>query len=107
MYQKRRAFENVLILGLDIMSIAISLAVAFWMRYGLIYGRDSRGDQMWLVAFMFALYAAINIFEDFNDHFFRRGAFEEFENVIKAEVVFSLSLVLVLFLIHRSLRCQG
>lgn len=102
MYQKRRAFENVLILGLDIMSIAISLAVAFWMRYGLIYGRDSRGDQMWLVAFMFALYAAINIFEDFNDHFFRRGAFEEFENVIKAEVVFSLSLVLVLFLIHRS-----
>ncbi len=102
MYQKRRAFENVLILGLDIMSIAISLAVAFWLRYGLIYGRDSRGDQMWLLAFMFALYAAINIFGDFNDHFFRRGAFEEFENVIKAEVVFSLSLILILFLIHRS-----
>ncbi len=102
MYQKRKAFENVLIMGLDMISIAISLAVAFWLRYGLIYGRDSRGDQMWLLVFVLALYAAINILEDFNDHFFRRGAFEELENVIKAEVVFSLSLILILFLIHRS-----
>ena len=85
MYQKRKAFENVLIMGLDMISIAISLAVAFWLRYGLIYGRDSRGDQMWLLVFVLALYAAINILEDFNDHFFRRGAFEELENVIKAE----------------------
>ena len=102
MYQKRKAFENILILGLDTLSITASLAIGFWLRYGVIFGRFEHRDQMWLLVFMLALYAAINIFADFNDHFFRRGLFEELENVIMAEVVFSLSLLLVLFLIHRS-----
>lgn len=102
MYQKRKAFENILILGLDSMSLAVSLAIASLLRYGVIFGRFEHGDQMWLMVFMLVLYAAINIFVDFNDHFFRRGLFQEAENVIKAEVLFSLVLVLVLFLIHRS-----
>ena len=102
MYQKRKAFENILILGLDILSITVSLAFAFWMRYEVIFGRDVHGDQMWLLVFILALYAAINIFVDFNDHFFRRGPFEELVNVVRAEVWFGLALVLILFLIHRS-----
>lgn len=102
MYQKRKAFENILILGLDIISIAVSLAIAFWIRYGVIFGRNQDGDQSWLIIFMLVLYAAINIFEDFNDHFFRRGLLEEIENVIKAEVVLGLSTLLLLFLLHRS-----
>lgn len=102
MYQKRKAFENILILGLDIASILTSLAIAFCIRYGTIWGQDQHGDRMWLVMFMVVLYAAINIFEDFNDHFFRRGLFREIENVIKAEVVFALTLLLLLFLLHRS-----
>ena len=102
MYQKRKAFENILILGLDIVSILTSLAIAFWIRYGAIWGQNQHGDRMWLVMFMAVLYAAINIFVDFNDHFFRRGLFEEIENVVKAEVIFALSLLLLLFLLHRS-----
>ena len=39
MYQKRKAFENILILGLDVISIAVSLAIAFCIRYGMIFGR--------------------------------------------------------------------
>ena len=73
MYQKRKAFENILILGLDTLSITASLAIGFWLRYGVIFGRFEHSDQMWLLVFMLALYAAINIFADFNDHFFRRG----------------------------------
>lgn len=102
MYQKRKAFENILILGLDIASILTSLAIAFGIRYGAIWGQDQHGDRLWLVMFMVVLYAAINIFVDFNDHFFRRGLFREVENVIKAEVVFALTLLLLLFLLHRS-----
>ena len=70
MYQKRKAFENILILGLDTLSITASLAIGFWLRYGVIFGRFEHRDQMWLLVFMLALYAAINIFADFNDHFF-------------------------------------
>lgn len=102
MYQKRKALENILILGLDLGSIVASLTLAFWIRYGAVFGQAQHGDQSWLVMFMAVLYAAINIFVDFNDHFFRRGLSEEIENVAKAETIFVLFLVLALFLLHRS-----
>lgn len=102
MYQKRKAFENILILGLDVLSIAVSLAIAFCIRYGMIFGRAQEGDQGWLFIFMLVLYAAINIFVDFNDKFFRRGFLEEFESVVKAELILGLSMISILFLLHRS-----
>lgn len=102
MYQKRKAFENILILGLDVISIAVSLAIAFCIRYGMIFGRAQEGDQGWLFLFMLVLYAAINIFVDFNDKFFRRGFLEEFESVVKAELILGLSMISILFLLHRS-----
>ena len=93
MYQKRKAFENILILGLDVISIAVSLVIAFCIRYGMIFGRAQEGDQGWLFLFMLVLYAAINIFVDFNDKFFRRGFLEEFESVVKAELILGLSMI--------------
>lgn len=102
MYQNKKALENILILFLDLISLTISLGIAFWIRYGIIYGRFEHGDQIWLLTFTLVLYSLIHILMDYNRHFFRRGAFEELVCVIQSEIVFSVVLVLMLFIMHRS-----
>ena len=102
MYQSRKALENLLILLVDIVSLTVSLGIAFWMRYQLIFGRFQSWDQLWILIMTVILYAFIAIFMETNRHFFRRGMFEEFVNIVKSEIVLSVVLVLMLFLMHRS-----
>ena len=81
MYQKRKTIENMLIWLLDICCILCSSVMAFWIRYGRVYGRYEHGDQSWQIVFMCLLYILINVFIDFNHHFFRRGYFDELVSV--------------------------
>lgn len=69
MYQKRRNMENMLIWLIDIFCILCSSALAFWIRYGILYGSFEHGDQAWLVFTMCLLYILINVCVNFNHHF--------------------------------------
>lgn len=101
MYQKRKALENFLILGVDVVSLTISLFAAFWLRYHVIFGRFKHWDQLWIWALVVLLYVALNVVVDFNHHFFRRGRFEELVSVAKAEAFLAIGWIVLLFIMHR------
>lgn len=102
MYENKKAFESNLVLIVDLCSLMISMGIAYGIRYGTFYGRFEHGDQIWLLLFSIALYGLMFVLMDFSHHFFRRGMFEEFVSVVKSELIFSVVLVLALFMMHRS-----
>ena len=97
MYENKKTFESILVLIVDLCSLIVSMGIAFWIRYGIFYG-----DQIWLLLFAIALYGLIFVLMDFSHHFFRRGMFDEFVNVVKSELIFSAVLIMALFVMHRS-----
>lgn len=102
MYQERKNFENMLIWIIDILCMLMSFAVAFSIRFGLIYGVNERGDQIWQTVYMVLLYVLINVCIDFNHHFFRRGYLDELTQVLKEEVIFSVVWIVLLYIMHRT-----
>ena len=102
MYENKKTFESILVLIVDLCSLIVSMGLAFWLRYGIFYGRFEHGDQIWLLFFAVALYGLMFVLMDFSHHFFRRGMFDEFVSVVKSEVIFSAVLILALFVMHRS-----
>lgn len=102
MYENKKTFESILVLIVDLCSLIISMGLAFWLRYGIFYGRFEHGDQIWLLVFAVALYGLMFVLMDFSHHFFRRGMFDELVSVVKSEVIFSAVLILALFVMHRS-----
>lgn len=102
MYENKKTFESILVLIVDLCSLIVSMGLAFWLRYGIFYGRFEHGDQIWLLVFAVALYGLMFVMMDFSHHFFRRGMFDEFVSVVKSEVIFSAVLILALFVMHRS-----
>ena len=102
MYENKKAFESILVLIVDLCSLMVSMGIAYGIRYGTFYGRYEHGDRIWLLLFSIALYGLMFVLMDFSHHFFRRGMFEEFMSVVKSELIFSVVLVLALFMMHRS-----
>lgn len=102
MYENKKTFESILVLIVDLCSLLVSMGLAFWLRYGIFYGRFEHGDQIWLLFFAVALYGLMFVLMDFSHHFFRRGMFDEIVSVVKSEVIFSAVLILALFVMHRS-----
>lgn len=102
MYENKKTFESILVLIVDLCSLIVSMGLAFWLRYGIFYGRFEHGDQIWLLVFAVALYGLMFVLMDFSHHFFRRGMLDEFVSVVKSEVIFSAVLILALFVMHRS-----
>ena len=102
MYQKRKSIETMLIWTLDIVCILCSCAAAFWIRFERFYGAVSHWDQIWQISFMIFIYIMINVFVDFNHHFFRRGSFEELVSVVQMEAIFAICWVVLLFILHRT-----
>ena len=94
--------ENMLIWLIDIFCILCSGALAFGIRYGRLYGAFQNGDQVWLVVTMCLLYILINVFVNFNHHFFRRGYFDELVSVVRLEIALSICWIVLLYAMHRS-----
>lgn len=102
MYQKRKSLEKFLLLFIDIIVIWISGGIAFGLRYGFFYGRDSYINQLWQISLITLIYVILSFFTDINNHFFRRGYFEEFVSVFSNQTVLTIIWILILFLIHKS-----
>lgn len=86
----------MLIWLIDIFCILCSGALAFGIRYGRLYGAFQHGDQVWLVVTMCLLYILINVFVNFNHHFFRRGYFDELVSVVRLEIALSICWIVLL-----------
>lgn len=99
---KRKGFEKAIILCVDLVSILISAAFAFEIRYQVLYGITEVGDSMWQVIGLCFFYALLNFFINFNKHFFRRGYFEEFSEVVRSQAAYATIWICTLFLLHRS-----
>ena len=69
MYQRQQRQENTMLLILDLLSLLVSAAAAFGLRFGLLYGSSETGDQVWHVIFMSLLFIAVNALARFNKFF--------------------------------------
>lgn len=92
----------MLIWMIDLFCILCSFGIASWLRFGRFYGTGSHGDQSWQIVFMLLIYIVINVFTDFNHHFFRRGFFEELVSVIRQEIVFIITWIVLMYVAHRT-----
>lgn len=102
MYEKKKAVENFLILALDLACLTVALGIGFWLRYKIPFGVFGPWDSRWALSLFLVSYAALALIFDPYRHFFRRGPLEELKQVIKAEAVSYLSVVVVLYLSHQS-----
>jgi len=102
MYQKRKSVEKFLILLIDITAIWISSGIAFGLRYGFFFGRNSHIDQLWQISLITLIYVLLNFFTDINYHFFRRGFFEELVSIVRNQFIFTILWILILFLMHKT-----
>ena len=100
MYQKRKNLENTLILLLDVATVLLSSAVAFWLRFHRFWGVNTHGDQNWQMVYLCLLVVLTDIFLDLNHHFFERGKLVELFAVIRQAVIYSLSWIALMYVMH-------
>ena len=100
MYQKRKKLENTLILLLDVVTVLLSSAVAFWLRFHRFWGVSTHGDQNWQIVYLCLLVVLTDIFLDLNHHFFERGKLVELFAVIRQAVIYSLSWIALMYVMH-------
>lgn len=100
MYQKRKNLENTLILLLDVATVLLSSAAAFWLRFHRLWGVHSHGDQNWQIVYLCLLVVLTDIFLDLNHHFFERGKLVELFAVIRQAVIYSLAWIALMYVMH-------
>ena len=104
MYQKRRAIENLLVLSLDLVALAISFVGAVFLRYRTWNMSLAEGNQSQQFVLMIILYAALHMVTNYYSDFFQRSKAQEFASVLREEIVFYALLVVVYYLIHSTLQ---
>ncbi len=102
MYQKRKTIEKGMIMLIDAACLVISLITAFQLRYHTFMGIARAGDQLWLIPLTLVILVMANMMFEFSHHFFRQNYLQNLSNVIKEQTIVSVSLVVLLYLMHRS-----
>ena len=102
MYEKRKRFEQLLALMLDLIIVFISLLAAYLIRYKQVFGISSVFDQDWVVYVFLAAYVLVGLAYDWYRKMFVRGWIAEFRSILLQEAVFAGAIVIFVFLLHRS-----
>lgn len=102
MYQKRKTIEKGMIMLVDAVCLVASLIIAFQLRFCTFMGIARTGEQIWLIPLTLVILVMANMIFDFSHHFFRQSYLQNLANVIKEQMWISVSLVVVLYLMHRS-----
>ena len=90
-----------IILVLDAVLTAVSLMIAFKIRYGTFLGVNENGDSVWICYIVVAISLLAGLMFDFTVHFIRRGAFVEFTEALKRQIIVTGGLAVLLYLMHR------
>ena len=102
MYQKRKTIEKGMLMLVDAICLAISLVAAFHIRYSVFMGISRSGDQVWLIPLTLVIQVIASLVFDLNHHFFRQSYIEDLTEVIKAQSMVSVILILLLYLGHQA-----
>jgi len=102
MYQKSRTIENVLVMAVDLVCMVVSVIIAFLIRYHRILGINSNNDQVWQLPLIMVISILLDAFINFNNHFTRRGYFDELAEVIKKQFALSVVWIVILYLMHNA-----
>lgn len=76
------------------------MPVAFWLRFHRFWGVSIHGDQNWQIVYLCLLVVLTDIFLDLNHHFFERGKLVELFAVIRQAVIYSLSWIALMYVMH-------
>ena len=102
MYRDQKLIENFFILVVDMLGIICGNIIAYCIRYQKDVLFYLRGDAVWMIAGMCALYTVICVINDSNRYFFRRGIIDEFFAVIKNMAIMLICFIVLLYLSHQS-----
>jgi len=100
MYQKSNSIEKLMVMCVDLVCLIASMLIAFMIRYHLILGIHSNHDQVWQIPLVMTISILLDVFINFNEHFTRRGNFEELISVIKKQFAMAVIWIVILYLLH-------
>lgn len=90
-----------IILVLDAVMTALAAIIAFRIRYGTFLGVTENGDSVWICYIVVAISLLAGLAFDYTEHFVRRGAFAEFTECLKRQIIVTGGLAVLLYLMHR------
>ena len=102
MYQKRRTVQNFLILLIDLVSIFLSLSMAFYIRYGHFIRTDGGVDQRNILGYILILVILVTFATDNYHHFFIRQRLGELRAVFELNIIVCVSVLALFFILHIS-----
>lgn len=97
-----KIYDFISITLVNIVCMSISMGLATYLRYGMVFGSVSGLMNIRILFQMIFISLLENLCYDFNRHFYRRGRADELMAVIKEQFVFVLCMVLWLYIIHDS-----
>lgn len=100
MYQRKSRLQNLVVMILDCICIAVSLIVANYIRNGrLFYSDNERMDFGLLLGVCLTVYLGINLFRNLNTDIFLRGPLHELFCIVRNNVLlFGGAAVILYFL---------
>ena len=93
---------HIILLVSDLIGAAVSLIIAFAIRYHVFLGVNKRCDQLWVMWLMLLAVLLANIIISPVARYTRRRAFAELGDVIYRQFITVLMVVTVLYLAHSS-----
>lgn len=102
MYQKRKTMQDLLILAVDLISIFISLSLAFYIRYHHFIRTESGLDQRNILAYIMVLNVFVAFLMDNYHHFFIRKEWGELRAVLEVNIVLCMTSLALFFVLHIS-----
>lgn len=101
--RKNKMMETYSILIIDILCVAVSYALALFIRFNLIhYENYPRQFHLMVGSCIVILCLLYNMFLDANRNFFTRGYYQEFYYTARYTAILVVGLVVVLYLIQQS-----
>lgn len=101
--RKNKMIETYSILLIDILSVAVSYALALFIRFNIInYENYPKQFHLMVGAYIVVLCLLYNILLDGNRNFFARGYYQEFYYTFRYTLILVVGLVVVLYLTQQS-----
>ncbi len=101
MEQKGHLVERIATTIIGLVSVIISLALAYQIRYSRLFGVNIPGDQRWVLELMLIVYLLTSIAIEDERHFFRRDILQEFLEVTKITAAMDMVFLVVVYLMHQ------
>ncbi len=88
MYQKKTNLQNLIIISIDCLVLALSLGIANYIRHGLFFrGINGPREMQVLTAIFLVVFLVVNLYKNFYKKMLLRGPFQELLEVVKMNLV--------------------